>query len=165
MRKLSVLAIVVALVATLPVFAAGDMTVGKFVKQFAAKKGLNASDERIASDSLAAVGIRLPSGLDYSKSLTEADVAAVARSAGLAVSTSRPSRDFNSEQVDQFFMTFSSELGPGAGDGGNTVHNGETPGGSSGNAPGNGPPFDPYSKGKGGSKGKKKGHRSATEPE
>ena len=161
MRKLSALAIAVALVATLPVFAAGDMTVGSFVKQFAAKKGLNASDERIASDSLAAAGIRLPSGLDYSKSLTEADVAAVARSAGLAVSTSRPSRDFSSEQVDQFFMTFSSELNQGINDPISTNEDGGQASGSNGN----GPPFDPYSKGKGGSKGKKKGHRSPTEPE
>ena len=156
MRKLSALAIAVALVATLPVFAAGNELVGDFVKKMAAEMNLNATDERIAADSLAAVGIRLPSGLDYRKSLTEADVAAIARSAGLAVSTSRPSRDFSSEQVDQFFMTFSGELNQGV----------EDPVSANGaNSNGNGPPFDPYSKGKGGSKGKKKGHRSPTEPE
>lgn len=164
-KRLGALAVAIAIVAALaaPVLAS-EYTVGQLVQRLAKEMNLNATDQRIAAESLAVAGVRLPSGLDYRKGLTEADMVEIARTIGLQVSTTRPGAAFDSTQVDRFFMTFAGDLDDRF-DGGASVRNGETPDGESGGAPGNGPPFDPYAKGKGGAKGKKKGHRSPTEPE
>lgn len=167
-NKLGAIAIAFAVVAVLalPAFAAGDVTVGQFVQRLAKEKNLNSATLEIAADSLTAVGVSLPAGLDFSARLTEGHVSRISRSMGLNVTTSRPERAFDDGQVDSFFSTFSLELGAGAGDDDSaSTRGGETPDGASGGSNGEGPGFDPYAKGKGGSKGKKKGHRSATEPE
>ena len=163
LKRLGAMALVVMLAAVLPALAK-DATVGEFIMGLAKTKQVEATDIGSAVDSLARVGVRVPAGLNFSKSLTEADVSRISRLAGLNVTTTTPDQTFDSVQMDRFFVTFSGELGPGKGDD-YQARNGETPDGSSGDAPGNGPPFDPYSKGKGGSKGKKKGHRSPTDPE
>jgi hypothetical protein len=156
MRKVSRLAALVAVVSVTaaiaaPAVAAPNDTVGRFVQEFAKAKNLNATDPRIAADSLAAVGIRVPADLDFSARLTEGDVARISRSAGLNVTTSRPDTPFSSEQVDRFFQSFGRELN-------------ETDGVTATRA-GNGPKFDPFSKGKGKHKGHGKGHRTPTDPE
>lgn len=163
-KRLGVLLVALAL-ATVPVLAAGNVTVGRFVQELARAKNLNATDAQSAAVSLASVGIRIPSGLDYSRILTEADVASISKTVGLKVTTSRPSAAFDEDRLDRFFTTFATELGPKVGGETYATRNGETPEGESGDAPGNGPGFDPYTKGKGGSKGKKKGHRTPTDPE
>ena len=164
-KRLGVLAVSVLVVAAAAVPAlASDYTVGQLVQRMAKEMNLQSTDARSAAGSLAEAGIQLPAGLDYAKGLTEADVAVIARAAGLKVTTSRPESSFSEGQVDRFFMTYAGELG-WVGDDDSSVRNGETGDGQSGGAPGNGPGFDPYSKGKGGAKGKKKGHRSPTEPD
>ena len=96
---------------------------------------MNATDARIALDSLAAVGVRLPAGIDLNKRLTEADVTTISRLAGLRVSSSNPTDSFDSEEVERFFLAFGSELGS-EDDGDFGTRNGETPGGESGSADG-----------------------------
>jgi len=160
-----VLCVCLAVSAAGTTLAARDTTVGEFVQQLAKARNLEAGDAGLAVESLASVGIRIPTDLPYTKQLTEGDVARIGRAAGLAVRTSNPDAPFTGEQVDIFLLGFGDQLGTQPGEGENSTRNGETPGGQSGGAPGNGPPFDPYAKGKGGSKGKKKGHRSYAEPE
>jgi hypothetical protein len=153
-------AVAFALALFVPALAAND-TVGSFVQRMAQAKNLNATDARIAADSLAAVGVHLPANLDYNERLTEGDVTKIARAAGLNVTTNRPDAVFGGDQVDQFFLTFQTDIGAPVKGGGIE----ETTARSTGNN-GNGPAFNPYSKGKGGSKGKKKGHDfTPTEPE
>lgn len=156
-RRLGALALAVAMAAAIavPVMAA-ETTVGRFVQELAKAKNLNAADPRIAGDSLAAVGIRLPAGVKFSDALTENVVAEISRSAGLRVTTTRPDATFSQDQVDQFFMTFGSELGSSSrpGDDSSDLTRDRKDG-----------KFNPYTKGKGGSKGKKKGNHSPIEPE
>ncbi len=139
-----------------PAMAASDITVGDFVQRLAAAKGLAGTDTRVAVDALRGIGVRVPADLNYSKKLTEGDVAIMARSFGLNVTTTNPDNLFTSDQVDSFFATFGGDIDfTLVGDDGLT---------SKHHAPGL--TFDPYSKGKGGSKGKKKGHDfTPTEPE
>jgi hypothetical protein len=150
--KLSVLAVavLVAAIAT-PAIAAGEATVGQFVQEMARAKNLNATDARIAVDSLRAVGVRLPDDLKLSDRLTEGTVVRIARAAGLPVNTSNPDAVFDLDQVDRFFDVFDAELGAGPVDD-ETV----TP---------HTPWFDPFTKGKGKHKGWGKGHRTPSEPE
>ena len=157
----------IAAVATLclafvtPALAGSDITVGDFVQRLAKAKGLVGTDARVANDALRGIGIRLPGDLNYRNHLTEGDVAAISRAAGLTVRTSNPLNDFSSQQTDMFFISFKNDLD---GDG-NSLRSHTNPGGGSG--PGNGqsgPPFDPFTKGKHG-KGKGKGVVSPTEPE
>jgi len=158
MKTISRVVVIVAVLAlALPTFAASDITVGSFVQKLAQSKNLNATDARIAADSLRAVGVRVPSDLRLTAPLTEGDVARIARAAGLNVSTNRPEADFTGDQVNQFISTFGTELAlVGGGDSVSTQNHED----------GNGPAFNPYSKGKGGSKGKKKGHDfTPTDPE
>jgi hypothetical protein len=103
------IAIVLAVAVAVPA-AAGEITVGQFVQQLARAKNLNATDAKIAADSLAATGVRLPSGLDYSSVLTEGDVTSIARSAGLNVRTTNPGAVFDSTKADRFFSSFDGEL-------------------------------------------------------
>ena len=144
-------AVVIAVALAMPAVAK-DATVGGFVTGLANAKGLNATSPQIAADSLANVGVRIPSGINFSKRLTEADVAQLSRLAGVNVTTTSPDRVFSDGQVSQFFQTFAGELGRGGKVGGEEADTRKVD-------------FDPYSKGKGGSKGKKKGHRSPTDPE
>jgi hypothetical protein len=158
MKTISRVVVIVAVLAlALPTFAASDITVGSFVQKLAQSKNLNATDARIAADSLRAVGVRVPTDLRLTAPLTEGDVARIARAAGLNVSTNRPEANFTGDQVNQFISTFGADLAlVGSGDSVSAQNHED----------GNGPVFNPYSKGKGGSKGKKKGHDfTPTEPE
>ena len=156
---ISVVALCMAL--TAPVYAASDITVGSFVQRLAQSKGLVATDARIASDSLRGIGIRIPGDLTYANSLTEGDVARIARAAGINVRTSSPESLFNNEQADLFFISFGDNLG----DNGASTMSDDNPGQGSGPGNGNsGPPFDPFTKGKHG-KGKGKGVFTPTDPE
>lgn len=142
-----------------PASAASDITVGDFVQRLALAKGLAGNDVRVANDALRGIGIMLPVELNFRKALTEGDVAAISRAAGLTVRTSNPGNEFSSQQTDTFFVSFRDDL---AGDG---MRSHDNPGGGSGPGNGNGgPAFDPFTKGKHG-KGKGKGVVSPTEPE
>ena len=156
MKTISRVVVVMAILAlALPTFAA-DITVGSFLQKLAQSKNLNATDARIAADSLRGIGVRVPADMRLTAPLTEGDVARIARAAGLNVTTNRPEASFTEEQVATFIVAFQAELAQGSGDGVNTQNHED----------GNGPAFNPYSKGKGGSKGKKKGHDfTPTEPE
>ena len=150
--KLSVLAVAVLLVATaLPVLAANQATLGYFLTEMAKAKNLNATDARIAVDSLRAAGVRLPDNLQLEKNLTERDVVDVSQAVGLPVNTTNPEGVFDEEQVARFFAAFDTELAPNPPeDGVITPHV---------------PWFDPFTKGKGKAKGWGKGHRTPSEPE
>lgn len=154
-KRLGALLIALALVAAaLPALAESDATVGQFVIRLAKARNLGATDARVAVDSLRGVGVRLPADLDFSKPLTEGDVARLSRAFGVNVTTANPDNTFTNDQVDRFFGAFAVNLQQ-------PVGNDHTA--TSDNS---GPPFNPYAKGKGGSKGKKKGHDfTATEPE
>jgi hypothetical protein len=151
-------AALVVVAAAAPAFAANDVTVGDFVQRMATAKNLNASDARIAADSLRAVGVRLPADLKLSARLTEADVVTISRAAGLTVTSSNPERAFTDDQVDSYFFAFADELVAGTGD--ETIGTNLEPSNSQGQ-----PPFDPFTKGKGKHKGWGKGHQSPSEPE
>ncbi len=156
-KRLGALFVAALLVtAAVPAFAASDATVGEFVIKLAKARNLAATDARVAVDALRGIGVRVPADLNYSKKLTEGDVARLSRSFGLNVTTTTPDNSFDADQVDRFFATFGTDIifntPPGR-----TATSGEN---------NSGPPFNPYSKGKGGSNGKKKGHDfTPTEPE
>jgi len=140
-----------------PTRADSTTDVGDFIVALAKAKNLNSADPRVAQDSLAAVGVRIPADLDLDKRLTEGDVASLARLAGLRVNTSRPDAAFTEMQLGRFFDSFGGELGA------NT--RGDNPGNGSGPGNGNGgPPFDPFAKGQGKKKGKAKQPQTETEP-
>ncbi|NIM62587.1 MAG: hypothetical protein GTO30_13375, partial [Acidobacteria bacterium] len=69
--------------AAVPAIATSDATVGEFVIKLAKSRNLAATDARVAGDALRGVGVRVPADLNYSKRLTEGDVALLARSFGL----------------------------------------------------------------------------------
>ena len=144
-------ALVVAVAA--PAFAA-NITVGEFVQRVAIVKNLDATDARVATDSLRTAGVRLPADLDLNAQLTESYVVAISREVGLRLTSSNPDRVFESDQVDSFFVAFSSELVEPTAETADDGYPSE-----------NGPPFDPWTKGKGQHKGWGKGHQSPTEPE
>ena len=144
-------ALVVAVAA--PAFAA-NITVGEFVQRVAIVKNLDATDARVATDSLRTAGVRLPADLDLNAQLTESYVVAISREVGLRLTSSNPDRVFESDQVDSFFVAFSSELVEPTAETADDGYPSE-----------NGPPFDPWTKGKGQHKGWGKGHWSPTEPE
>jgi len=154
LKRLGGIAIAVALAVVLagPAVAA-DMTVGQFIQKIARAKNLNATDARIAADSLAAVGITVPSNLRLDAYLTEGDVAAIARSAGLNVRTASPDAAFGTEKADRFLNSFSGDLRTSTGDSrqaryrkGDGEGEGENPGNGKGKGKGkNGrTPTDPY---------------------
>ncbi len=155
-KRLGALFVAALLVtAAVPAFAASDATVGEFVIRLAKTRNLAATDARIAVDALRGIGVRVPADLNYSKKLTEGDVARLSRSFGLNVTTTSPDNSFTTDQVDSFFATFGVDIGFITETEGNSTrdHNSNMT-------------FDPYSKGKGGSKGKKKGHDfTPSEPE
>ena len=161
-KRLGVVAVLLVMSAAVaaPALAASEVTVGQFLQEFAKAKNLNATDPRIAADSLSAVGIEMPGDIQLTQRLTENVVIKISRSAGLNLSTSRPDASFSAEQVDRFFATFAGELRDDAVIG---VRSDCTP--PSNGCNGNGPPFDPFSKGNGKSKGKGLGHRTPTDPE
>ena len=137
--------------AAVPTFAAGDATVGEFVIKLAKTRNLAATDAGVAGNALRGVGVRVPADLNYSKRLTEGDVALLSRSFGLNVTTATPDTLFTADQVDRFFATF--DVGITLDEGNATRARDDLK-------------FNPCSKGKGGSKGKKKGHDfTPTEPE
>lgn len=151
-------AAVLAVTIVAPTFAANEVTIGQFVQRLAAIKQLDATDARVAMDSLRTIGVRLPANLRMDAALTESDVVRISRAVGLRVTSSSPDSPFTDDQVDTFFTAFLDELVPTGGD--ETVSTQ-----SDGWTQGLGPPFDPFSKGKGKHKGKGKGHQSPTEPE
>jgi hypothetical protein len=146
-----VLAAAVLLAAIAAPALAADVTIGKFVQELAQVKKLNATDARIAADSLATVGVRLPTDLRFSERLTEADVVRISRAAGLSVSTTNPEAPFDEDQMDQFFIIFGSEL--------EVTQPGDPI------VEPNAPDFDPWTKGKGNHYGHYKGGRTPSEPE
>ncbi len=103
------IAVVLAVAVAVPAVAS-EITVGQFVQQLARAKNLNATDAKIAADSLAATGVKLPAGLNYGSVLTEGDVTSIARSAGLNVRTTNPDAVFDSTKADRFFSSFDGEL-------------------------------------------------------
>lgn len=147
-------AVALAVAVAAPAFAA-NITVGEFVQRLAIVKNLDATDARVATDSLRTAGMRLPD-LDLNAQLTESHVVAISQAAGLRLTSSNPDQVFESEQVDSFFVAFSSELVEP------TVETADDGWPSE-----NGPPFDPWTKAKGWGwhKGWGKGHQSPTEPE
>ena len=147
----SVLAVAVLLAAVAAPALAADVTIGQFVQELAQVKKLNATDARIALDSLAAVGVRLPADLKLADRLTEAEVVRISRAVGLWVSTTNPEAPFDEEQMDQFFVVFGSDLEA-------------TPPGDPIVEP-HVPDFDPFTKGKGNHWGHYKGGRTPSEPE
>ena len=154
-NRVAAMAVAVIMLAAVAAPAlASEATVGRFVQELAKVKNLNATDPAIAADSLRAVGVRLPSGLQYTKRLTEADVAEISRSAGLLVTTSNPDAYFGEEKVDRFFQAFSVELTQNAG-AGEIITTTDTAS----------QPFDPFTKGKSNGNGKGKGGRTPTDPE
>jgi len=154
MRPAIVLLTLLAL--TLPATASDETNVGSLVQRLAQAKNVDATDARIAVDSLRDVGVELPADLDLAARLTEGEVARISRSIGLNVSTNRPEALFSKNQLDRFFESFQVEL----------ALRSDTPAGGGLRPNAEGRSFDPFTKGKGGMKGKKKGHGSApTEPE
>jgi len=156
-KRLGALFVATLLVmAAVPTFAASDATVGDFVIKLAKSRNLAATDARVAGDALRGIGVRVSPEMNYSARLTEGDVARLARSLGLNVTTTTPDNSFTSEQVDTFFATFGNDINTKLTGNGQDMRSNEN----------SGPPFNPYSKGKGGDKGKKKGHDfTPTEPE
>ena len=134
-------ALVGAVLVAGPALAApGQVTVGQFLVEIAKAKSLNATDGASAAAALRGAGIAVPS-LDLGRALTEGDVVAIGSAAGLRVTTANPGAPFTSGQVDQFLVSFGSELGTSAGDTGQGTRSHDGSGSNS-------------SKGK----GKKKGH-------
>jgi hypothetical protein len=152
LKHLSALVIALMLVAAIPALAASDYTIGQFVQELARVKNVNATDSRIAVDSLRAVGIRVPAGLDLTAALTEDAVVDISRAAGLRVATNNPGAPFDEGQVASFFSAFAVELGVGGEQDDPPTTQDRDP-----------DKFDPFTKGKGNHYAK--GHRSPTEPE
>jgi hypothetical protein len=115
LTNLSALVIALMLVTAIPALAADEVTVGNFIQELAKAKNVNATEARIAVDSLRAVGVRVPEGLDLDAALTEGAVVDIARAANLRVATLNPDAPFGREQVDSFFTAFAVELGLGGG--------------------------------------------------
>ncbi len=149
-RRIHIPALALVLIASAPVLAAGEFTVGKFMQELARAKNLNATDARIAVDSLRSSGVRLPEKLRLDERLTEGDVVEISQAVGIRVSTNNPEAPFTEEQVDSYLQAFSAELGLiGGGGGDNPVVR----------VPWK--PHPPHSKGN----AYAKGHRTTTEPE
>ena len=112
-QRLSVAASLLLVLALLAPAALGaeETTVGRFVQDLARLKSLTATDARVAADSLATVGVQLPTGLDFNKRLTEADVTLISGAAGLRVTTTTPEAPFDAPKVERFFVAFGPELG------------------------------------------------------
>jgi hypothetical protein len=146
-RQIGILVVALLLVAATPALAAGEFTVGKFIQELARTKNLNATDARIAVDSLRSVGIRIPEQIRLDQRLTEGDVVEISRAIGLRVSTNNPEAPFTEEQVSNYVQAFSAELG--------LIGGGEEDPPSV-----RVPDFDPHSKGK----AYAKGHRTTVEP-
>ncbi len=154
---------IACIAAVAPVQASESVNVGDFIVQIARAKSLNSADPGIAADSLAAVGVRLPAGLDPAATLTEGDVTRLAALVGLRLSTSRPGAPFSRSQMQRFFATFGNQFA--ADNAGVREAEGENPGNGSGPGNGNGePPFDPFSKGQGRKKGKAKMPTTEVDP-
>lgn len=147
-RHISILVLALMLVTAVPVLAAGDITVGRFIQELARVKNLNATDARIAVDSLRSIGVRIPEEIRLDQRLTEGDVVEISRAVGLRVSTNNPEAPFTEEQVNSYLQAFSAELGLIGGD------DDDPPSVRV-------PAFDPHSKGK----AYAKGHRTTIEPE
>ena len=115
LRRAGALAVALLMVvASAPVVTAADsLTVGDFVKQIADAKGVDSSDAFASVNGLASVGVRVPADLEFSAPLTEGDVVAIARAAGINVRSGNPDAVFGVEQADRFFASFSDELTTG----------------------------------------------------
>jgi hypothetical protein len=101
---------VAALAVSLSGAFAAEVTVGQFLMELAKVKGLAAADGLTAERSLRSVGVALPQ-VDLNKSLTEGEVARIATSAGIRVSTATPDSPFSQGQVDGFVQTFGDVFG------------------------------------------------------
>lgn len=160
-KRLGAVAIAVVLAIALAAPAgAAELTVGQFIQQIARAKNLNATDAKIAADSLAAAGFSLPSSLDYGAVLSEGDVAAIARSVGLNVRTTNPGATFDSQKAQRFLTSFDGELTGSPGVRQRNFRKGEPEGGDE--MP-DGETEAPDGTGKG--KGKGKNGRTPSEPD
>jgi hypothetical protein len=114
-KRLAIAAVALALVTAggVAVMANETVTVGQFIQQLARTMNLSAADVSTAVDSLERAGVRLPAELNYSKGLTEGDVATIGRSAGLNLRTGSPDAAFSQDNVDRFFVSFGEEFVPG----------------------------------------------------
>lgn len=101
---------VAALAVSLSGAFAAEVTVGQFLMELAKVKGLAATDGATAERSLRSVGVAIPQ-VDLSKSLTEGDVARIATSAGIRVTTASPDSPFSQRQVAGFVDTFGAVFG------------------------------------------------------
>ena len=87
-KLLGVLSLALAIAcfaAATPSQAGESVNVGDFIVQLARARNLNSADPFVALDSLAAVGVRMPSGLNPAQRLTEGDVTRLAGLVGLRV--------------------------------------------------------------------------------
>ena len=142
---------VVAISATATAFAA-DVTVGGFYTRLGQIKEIGVVDAAGVEAKLRGAGFQLPA-LSLDKTLTEGDVAAIATSLGVTVTSRAPNAVVSVSQADTFISTYSSRLGTKVGSAGTepTIYGGGTGG------------IDPGNSGNG--KGKKKGHnKSPSEP-
>lgn len=91
---------------------AGDAptpTFDDFLLRVAEAKGLDATDGATARADLARQGVALPDVAPRAP-LTEAHVAAVSRSLGIAVRTRSPESPFASDSVERYFAVFGREI-------------------------------------------------------
>ena len=85
--------------------SAAEITVGGFLQEIARTKKLATTDAATAQAAIRAAGVDLPP-LVLDRPLTEGDVAAISRSLGLRVTTTRPDAPFDGGRVDDFLATF-----------------------------------------------------------
>jgi hypothetical protein len=153
-RTFSTIAMIMILSLAMPAGAAETTTtVGSFVERLAQAKNLESPSPRAALAALRVNGIRLPTDLLLTDTLTEGHVAQISRALGVDVSTNPPDSVFYADQVNQFFKAYKVEA----------ALRGEPTAPAVGSTT---PSFDPYVKGKGRGKGKKKGNAfTPSEPE
>ena len=140
-NRFGLIAVLAVAAAAAPAFA-GNVTVGRFYTEIAKAKHMPAIDAASAEASLRGAGYRLPQ-LDLGKQLTESDVAAISKTLGLSVTTTRPEASVSESQVNSFMSAFGSQL-IGIGD----------------ESPAPAAPADSSNNTRG--KGKKKGHNKST---
>jgi hypothetical protein len=139
---------VLAISATATTIAA-DVTVGGFYTRLGKIKQIGFVDAAGVEAKLREAGFQLPA-LSLDKPLTEGDVAAIATSLGVTVTTHAPTAAVSVSQADAFLSGYGSRLGAKVGNPGAepTIYGDGTGG------------IDPGNSGNG--KGKKKGHNKST---
>lgn len=90
---------------------AESVTVGDFVREIAALRALPSETPEAARDALRSSGLDVTSR-PLDRTLTESDVAAIVGALGVPVTTGRPDRAFDRDQLDRFLVTMTPELRP-----------------------------------------------------